>query len=222
MTLGQGDKSTRDAVKTIEQEYANNVFDEEFPAVSVINKKNEPIAVIKKEDAVIFFNYRSDRAIQLTEAFSSEKFTHFDRPYLDGLCFVSLTEYKESLPVNVAFPRQTVKNPLAKIFSDNKFTQLHLAETEKYAHVTYFLNGKTEGKFPGEDRILIPSQLIDDYAKAPEMSTPQITDELIKQINSGKHDFIVVNYANADMIGHTGNLDATIKAVDVLDQNLKE
>jgi len=222
IALGQAEQKTRDAIKTIEQSYANNVFDEEFPPTLIIDKKNNPITTVAKEDAVIFFNFRADRAIQLTEAFVEEEFNRFERPFLQGLTFITLTEYKEDLPVNIAYPRQTIKNPLAKIFSDAGLKQLHAAETEKYAHVTYFLNGQNEDKFPGEERILVPSPLAESYIKAPEMSANQLTDELIKAINSDKFDFIAVNYANADMVGHTGDLNATIKAIDIVDKCLQK
>lgn len=218
---GKSEKSTRDIEKEIENSYKNNVFDEEFPATVIVNKKNEPVATVQKEDAVIFFNFRSDRAIQLTQVFVDPKFKKFERPFLEGLTFVTFTEYKKGLPVEAAYPRQTISNPLAKIFSDSGYKQLHIAETEKYAHVTYFLNGQIEDKFEGEDRILIPSPLSDSYAKTPQMSSNEMTDELIKNIQANKHDFIVINYANADMVGHTGDLAATVKSVEALDKNLE-
>jgi len=221
IVLGKSKNMTQNPLKSIEESYKKNIFDEELPPYVVINKKNEPISTISNKDAVIFFNFRADRAVQLTQAFVDSKFNKFDRPFLDGLTFVTLTEYKKELPTDVAFPRQTITNPIAKIFSDNGMKQLHLAETEKYAHVTYFLNGLIEDKFPGEDRILIPSPLTDTYDKTPEMSANPLTDELIKAVQSDKYDFIAVNYANADMVGHTGNLAATIKAVDVIDKCLE-
>ncbi len=222
IALGQAEQTTQSPIKAIEASYANNVFDEEFEPTLIVDKKNNPTATVAKEDAVIFVNFRADRAVQLTQAFVKEKFKRFERPYLEGLTFITLTEYKEGLPVEVAYPRQTIKNPLAKIFSDADLKQLHAAETEKYAHVTHFLNGQNEDKFPGEERILVPSPLAESYAKVPEMSANPLTDELIKAINSEKFDFIVVNYANPDMVGHTGDLQATIKAVDVVDQCLQK
>jgi len=222
IALGQAEKLVRDPMPAIDESYKSNIFDEEFIPTVIVDKKNQPLAPIAKEDAVIFFNFRADRAVQLTEAFVLPDFKKFERPFLQGLTFITFTEYKKGLPVAVGYPRQTVVNPLAKIFSDNNFKQLHIAETEKYAHVTYFLNGQIEEKFPNEDRILVPSPLIDTYDKTPAMSANEVTNELIKNIQAEKYDFIAVNYANPDMIGHTGNLEATIQAVDAVDKCLEK
>jgi len=221
IALGKSEKTARDIEKEIENSYKNNVFDEEFPATVIINKKNEPIATVQKEDAVIFFNFRADRAVQLTQVFADPKFKKFERPFLDGLTFITFTEYKKGLPVEVTFPRQTILNPLAKIFSDAGHKQLHIAETEKYAHVSYFLNGQIEEKFEGEDRILIPSPLTDTYVKTPQMSSNEVTDEIIKNLKTDKYDFIAVNLANPDMVGHTGDLAATVKSIEELDKTLE-
>ncbi|MFZ5365518.1 MAG: 2,3-bisphosphoglycerate-independent phosphoglycerate mutase [Patescibacteria group bacterium] len=220
IALGRSEKSSHDAVKDIESAYSQQIFDEQFPPMVMVDKKNQPLAPIDRQDAVIFFNFRADRAAQLTEAFVEPNFDKFGRDLIDGLTFITMTEYKKGLPVHVAFPRQIVSNPLAKIISDAGLSQLHIAETEKYAHVTYFLNGQREEKFPGEDRILIPSPLTDSYDKTPGMSADKVTDEIINDLKAEKHDFIIVNYANPDMVGHTGNLEATIKAVEVMDYNL--
>jgi len=222
LTLGKAEKSTRDAQKTLEESYQNNVFDEEFPPTIMVDRKNQPIATISKEDAVIFFNFRADRTVQLTKAFVDPKFSKFDRQFLNSLVFITMTEYQKGLPVEIAYPQQIIENPLAKIFSDTGLKQLHLAETEKYAHITYFLNGQTEKKFAGEDRILVPSPLTDDYAKTPQMGSEQLTNELINAVNSDKYDFIAVNYANPDMVSHTGDLKATVKAIDYVDQCLQK
>jgi 2,3-bisphosphoglycerate-independent phosphoglycerate mutase len=135
---------------------------------------------------------------------------------------VTFTEYEAGLPVEVAFPTQYVTEPLAKIVSDHGYHQLHLAETEKYAHVTFFINGMAEQIFPGEERILVPSPAVASYDKKPEMAARQITDAALQALAAGNHDFYIINYANPDMVGHTGNLEATIKAVEAMDACLGE
>ncbi|HUT21840.1 MAG TPA: 2,3-bisphosphoglycerate-independent phosphoglycerate mutase [Candidatus Bipolaricaulota bacterium] len=219
---GKGAISTTDPLKTLKESYQNQIFDEEFPPCAVVDKKNQPLAMVSEEDAVIFFNFRADRAVQLTQAFVEPNFDKFQRNFIDGLTFVTLTDYKTGLPVKVSYPRQTIANPLAKVFSDNGFKQLHIAETEKYAHVTYFLNGQIEEKFPGEDRMLIPSPLVDSYDKQPEMSANIVTDEILKALASDKYQFMAINYANPDMVGHTGNLQATVSAVNAVDSCLEK
>lgn len=218
IALGESEKKFRDPLKAIEESYKNEVFDEEFVPVVITDRKDNPLATINKDDAVIFFNYRADRARQLTEAFVDPNFKEFGREFLEGLTFVTFIEYKKGLPVEVVFQPQIIKNPLAKIFSDHKLKQLHIAETEKYAHVTFFLNGLQEKKFPGEERILIPSPAIPSYDKQPEMSAIEVTNKLVDAIKADKFDFIAINYANPDMVGHTGNLEATIKAVETVDK----
>jgi 2,3-bisphosphoglycerate-independent phosphoglycerate mutase len=222
IALGKAEKTAQDPMAAIEESYKQNVFDEEFLPTVIVDASNNPKATIKKEDSVIFFNYRADRARQLTEAFVLPDFKEFQREFLKGLEFVTFTEYKKGLPVKVLFPPQIIKNPLAKIVSDAGLKQLHIAETEKYAHVTFFLNGQTEEKFKGEERILIPSPAVSNYDQKPEMSANEVTDKIIEAINSKKYGFIAVNYANPDMVGHTGNLQATIKAVETVDKCLEK
>ncbi|HEX6817574.1 MAG TPA: 2,3-bisphosphoglycerate-independent phosphoglycerate mutase, partial [Ktedonobacterales bacterium] len=141
-------------------------------------------------------------------------------PKLDDLAFVTMTEYEVGLPVDVAFPADNVDLPLAKILSDRGLKQFHTAETEKYAHVTFFFNGGQEAPFPGEDRLLVPSPKVATYDLQPEMSAPGVTAEAVERIKSGTYDFIVMNYANADMVGHTGLLEAAIKAVETVDDGV--
>jgi len=216
---GQAQNTHSDPLKAIEESYANTVFDESFEP-TVITENGAPVATIEKNDAVIFFNFRADRARQLTEAFVEPKFKKFNRELLGGLYFVTMAEYKKGLPVQVLFPPIVVKNPLAKVVSDSGLKQLHVAETEKYAHITFFINGLTEEKFPNEERVLIPSPPVPTYDQKPEMSAKELTDVIVKSIKESKHDFIFVNYANPDMIGHTGNLLASIKAVEFMDKCL--
>ena len=219
---GKAEKTTQDPMAAIEESYKQNIFDEEFLPTVIVDNANNPKATIKKEDSVIFFNFRADRARQLTEAFVLRDFKEFQREFLEGLEFVTFTEYKKDLPVKILFPPQIIKNPLAKIISDEGLTQLHIAETEKYAHVTFFLNGQIEEKFKGEERILIPSPAVSSYDQKPEMSAAEVTQKVIEAIKSNSFDFIAVNYANPDMVGHTGNLEATIKAIEFVDKCLEQ
>ncbi|MDD5726808.1 MAG: 2,3-bisphosphoglycerate-independent phosphoglycerate mutase, partial [Patescibacteria group bacterium] len=172
---------------------------------------------MKSGDAVIFFNYRPDRAREMTKALALPDFDKFPRQVLENFRLVTMTEYEKDLPVEVAFPPQLAETCLARVISDAGFRQLHIAETEKYAHVTFFFNGMREDEFPGEERVIIPSPRVSSYDAVPEMSTPQIADRLVKEIAGGQYDFIVANFANPDMVAHTGKFDATIKAHESVD-----
>jgi 2,3-bisphosphoglycerate-independent phosphoglycerate mutase len=169
-------------------------------------------------DSVIYMNFRADRARQLTRAFTDDAFDNFERSRVPALTsFVTLTQYAASIPVPCAFAPETIRNSLGEYIASLGMNQLRLAETEKYAHVTFFFSGGREEAFNGEDRLLIPSPNVATYDLQPEMSAPEVTDTIIKAINSGKYDLIVCNYANGDMVGHTGNLEASIKAVETID-----
>ncbi|MFH1173355.1 MAG: 2,3-bisphosphoglycerate-independent phosphoglycerate mutase [bacterium] len=220
IALGQAEKKYEDPIKAIEESYKQEVYDEEFVPAVITDKNNEPLATIKPEDVVVFYNFRADRARQLTKAFVDPAFKGFKREYLKGLTFITFTEYEKNLPVAVMFPAVYIANPLARVFSLAGLKQFHTAETEKYAHITFFLNGLQEEKFPGEDRLLIPSPAVASYNKTPEMSALKVTDGLLKAVNSQKYQFLVVNYANPDMVGHTGDLKATIKAIETVDNCL--
>jgi 2,3-bisphosphoglycerate-independent phosphoglycerate mutase len=221
MTRGEGNPVT-DPVAAIAASYEREVTDE-FIEPCVIMEDGRPVARVEVGDSVIYFNFRSDRGRELTKAFvlpemPSSADGKFDRgPRLDDLLFVTMTEYEVGLPVEVGFMSDNVTLPLAKVLSDRGLRQFHTAETEKYAHVTFFLNGGRETPFPGEDRLLVPSPKVATYDLKPEMSAPELTDEAVRRIESGDYDFIVMNYANADMVGHSGVLDATIKAVEAVD-----
>lgn len=216
MVQGKGPTATQSA-DAIQAAYTAGVFDEQFvPTVMV--RDGKPVTTISDHDAVIFFNFRNDRARQLTKAFVLPGFEKFPRPeYLRDLSFVTMTEYEKDLPVSIAFPPEVVTDPMAKVYSDAGLKQLHAAETEKYAHVTFFFNGGIETAFPGEDRILVPSPSVSSYDQKPEMSARQITERVVQALNTGQYAFVVINLANPDMIGHTGNMPATIKAVEVID-----
>ncbi|MEK7167915.1 MAG: 2,3-bisphosphoglycerate-independent phosphoglycerate mutase, partial [Patescibacteria group bacterium] len=221
MTQGEAEHKSGDPLEAVEDSYAKKIYDEEF-VPTVITSGDNPVGKVEDNDAVIFFNYRSDRAREITKAFVLPGFEKFERNYLKDLFFVTMTEYEKDLPVEVAFPPQEIHEPLAKVISDAKLKQLHVAETEKYAHVTFFFNGGRELQLEGEERILIPSPRVPSYDKKPEMSAKEITKRTIKEIMADTYDFIVINFANSDMVAHTGNLKATAKAAEVLDGCVKQ
>ena len=216
---GESDRQAETAVQAIQNSYQQGVYDEEI-IPTVITTSGHPIATVRSNDAVIFFNFRADRARQLTKAFVLPSFEKFDRgAYPENLFFVTMRDYEDHLPVSaIAFPPQNIHHSLARLFSDAGYRQLHIAETEKYPHVTFFFNGGQEEAFPGEDRTMIPSPHVASYREKPEMSAREMTDRVIAAIPESKYKFIVVNFANADMVGHTGDLAATIQAVEVLDE----
>ncbi len=219
MTQGSTEQKFTNPLQAIESSYKNKVYDEEFLPV-VITQNNQSIGQIKDNDATIFFNFRSDRARELTKAFVAKGFKGFKREKIKNLFFATMTEYEKDLPVEIAFPPEKIESPLAKIISDQGFKQFHTAETEKYAHVTFFFNGGCEQAYPGEKRALVPSPRISSYDQKPEMSAPKVAEQVIKALNSDKYQFIIVNFANPDMVGHTGNLKASIKALEVIDELL--
>jgi 2,3-bisphosphoglycerate-independent phosphoglycerate mutase len=194
---------------------------DEFVKPTCICSDQEPPVATADGDVVIFMNFRADRARQLTQAFVDAAFTGFERPVRPRIAeFVMLTRYADELSAPCAFPPQSLNQVLGEYLSQQGKTQLRLAETEKYAHVTFFFSGGQEACFPGEERILIPSPKVATYDLQPEMSAPEVTDQLVNAITGGKFDLIVCNYANGDMVGHTGNYEAAMQAVMVLDQCL--
>lgn len=217
IALGESEVTAEDPFAALEDSYAREVYDEEFvPTVMV--KKGKPVATVKPGDAVIFFNFRPDRARELTKAFVLPTFEKFPRTYIENLTFVTMTEYEAGLPVDVAFPPVAINNTLAETLSNAGLVQLHIAETEKYAHVTFFMNGTREAPFPNEDRALIPSPHVATYDTVPAMSTYEITEKLIAEIERANYDAYIVNFANPDMVAHTGNLPATIAAIEAVDE----
>jgi 2,3-bisphosphoglycerate-independent phosphoglycerate mutase len=221
MTRGEGHRAN-DPISAIAESYERGVTDEFLEPVVLI-EDGHPIATVETGDSVVYFNFRSDRGRELTKAFALPELPpqaegRFARgPRLEDLVFVTMTEYEAGLPVEVAFPADNVTITLAKILSDRGLRQFHTAETEKYAHVTFFFNGGREAPFPGEDRLLVPSPKVATYDLKPEMSAPELTDEAVRRIESGIYDVVIMNYANADMVGHTGVLEAAIKAVEAVD-----
>lgn len=172
---------------------------------------------MKAEDGVIFFNFRPDRARELTHAFTDESFDGFERDEVLKPSYVTMTQYEAGLNVRIAYPPQKLTKTMGEVIEANGMTQLRIAETEKYAHVTFFFNGGVEELFKGEDRILVPSPDVATYDMKPEMSAIEVTDKVVEAIGSGKYDFIILNYANGDMVGHTGVFEAAVKAVETVD-----
>ena len=206
------------AVAAIEEAYARGETDE-FVAPTVIDGVD---GLVRDGDPIVHANFRADRARQLTRALALPDFDGFDRtspsgrPAPAGLFVVTMTAYEEGLPVEVAFPPEAARS-LAQAFAEAGWTQFHVAETEKYAHVTYFFNGGVETPYPGEERLLVPSPRVATYDLQPEMSAAGVTDALVDAIASDRYDFIVANFANPDMVGHTGVWDATIAALETID-----
>lgn len=217
MVLGKADTFAPSAAEAIQHHYGQKVYDEQIPP-TVIERGGKPVATVKSGDSVIFFNFRPDRAREITKAFVLPTFEKFPRPEIKDLQFVTMTEYEKDLPVNVAYPPQAIDNCLAKVVSDAGMKQLHIAETEKYAHVTFFMNGMVENEFPGEDRVIIPSPRVSTYDKAPEMSALLIAERVVEEVSKNAHDLIILNFANPDMVAHTGDEQATIKANEVTDK----
>jgi 2,3-bisphosphoglycerate-independent phosphoglycerate mutase len=208
------------AQEAIRQSYAAGTSDE-FIEPTVIAPNGQPVGTLQDGDGVIFFNFRGDRGRELTKAILLPDFDSFERGTpLKDLYYVTLTQYEEGLPVHVAYATMEVREPLAKVLSDHGLRQYHTAETEKYAHVTFFFNGRREEPYPGEDRLLVPSPKVATYDLQPEMSAIPLTDALIEHVRSGTYDFIVCNYANGDMVGHSGKLAAAIRAVETVDSCL--
>ena len=215
MVKGEGEKYNSASV-AIEESYQKEIFDE-FVIPTVICSNDKPVAKIEENDSIIFFNFRPDRARQITRAIVDENFDGFERNYVKTN-FVTFTNYDETITnVSVAFKKDEIINTFGEIISKNGMTQLRIAETEKYAHVTFFFNGGEEKQYEGEDRILIPSPKVETYDMKPEMSALEVTENVLNAIHSRKYDSIILNFANPDMVGHTGNIDAVIKALETLD-----
>lgn len=217
---GHGPSATT-AKEGVEASYAQDVVDE-FVLPFVLTNNDAPVATIDSNDAVIFFNFRPDRAIQLSKVFTNESFDGFalSEKHPENLKFVTFTQYSVDVYAQVAYDNQDLKNTIGEVLSDNGLTQLRIAETEKYPHVTFFMSGGREETFPGEERILIPSPKVATYDLKPEMSAYEVTDALLAEIEADKFDAILLNFANPDMVGHSGMLEPTIKAIEAVDECL--
>ncbi len=186
--------------------------------IVMVDELGNPLTTIKNGDSVIFWNFRSDRARELTYALTQKSFSHFARGKVPDTTYVCMSRYDKNLTLPVAFPQLDVKNNLGNVLAASKLKQLRIAETEKYAHVTFFFNSQVEKPNPGEDRIMVPSPKVPSYEDKPEMSAPQITEKLVPEIRKGKYDFILVNYANGDLVGHSANFEAGKKACETVDE----
>ncbi|MCG3161849.1 MAG: 2,3-bisphosphoglycerate-independent phosphoglycerate mutase [Acidobacteria bacterium] len=213
---GEGRKCA-DPVAAIETSYDDGVTDEFIEPVVLAGKDGAPVATVQSGDSVIFFNLRADRARQLTRAFTGLNFDGFDRERIQNLHFATFTQYDRSINTSIFFPPIAPARPLASVFAEHEVSNLRVAETEKYAHVTYFFNGGVEKEFPSESRILVPSPQAQTYNQKPEMSAFKVTDKILRAIDDGETDVYIINLANADMVGHTGDLKAAIEAVESLD-----
>ncbi len=218
LTKGEGVDGGSDPKQAVLDSYKNDVTDE-FMVPTVMKKDGRPVTTIQPKDSIVFFNFRPDRARQITRAFRDPEFKGFERDFIEDLTYICFTDYDETIPNKyVAFKKQVLNNTFGEYISSLGLTQLRLAETEKYAHVTFFFNGGVEEPNPGEDRILVPSPKVATYDLQPEMSAYLVADELVKAIESQKYDVIIINFANPDMVGHTGIMEAAVAAVEAVDK----
>ncbi len=216
LTEGKGE-TAESAVGAMEASYAKDVTDEFF-VPTVILENGKPRATIKDQDTIIFFNFRPDRAREITRTFCMDEFDGFDRGPRKNVTYICFTEYDVTIPnKEIAFHKVELKNTFGEFLAAHGKTQARIAETEKYAHVTFFFNGGVEKPNEGEERILVKSPKVATYDLQPEMSAPEVCDRLCEAIGSGKYDVIIINFANSDMVGHTGILDAAVKAVETVD-----
>lgn len=221
MVYGEG-PSYSDPYEVINDSYKNGIYDE-FVIPSVITDEDgEPVGKVQDEDSIIFYNFRPDRAIQISRTFANEDFHDFDRGehVPKNLDFVMLTNFSETVDGYVAYEPVNLDNTVGEVLSQNNLNQLRIAETEKYPHVTFFMSGGREAEFPGEKRILINSPKVATYDLKPEMSAYEVTDALLKELDGGKQNAIILNFANPDMVGHSGKLEPTIKAIEAVDECL--
>lgn len=217
LRLGRGNRAAS-AAQAIAENYAQDITDEFVEPTCVTNDRDEPMATIQDGDGVVFFNFRGDRPREITRAFVDPEFDAFDRSAQADICYVCMTEYDSSIKTPVAFRKPPkMKNILASYLSSLGLTQFRCAETEKYPHVTFFFNDYREPPFPGEDRQIVPSPKVRTYDLKPEMSAYEVTEVVLERLDSQVYDVMIVNYANPDMVGHTGDLSAAIKAGEVVD-----
>ncbi len=222
LTQGSGQKAT-DPLSALAAQYQNNKIDEYLDPVNIVDAQNKPLGLIKDKDAIIFFNFRKDRARQITQVFIKpdiEPLTQWKHP--QDLQFTSFAQYDDDLPTDIAFRAQEITVRVGEIISHAAKMQLRIAETEKFAHVTYFFNGGADEPYSGEERVLVPSKSVETYAQAPEMSTREMTEKILALLGTKPYDFILINFAAPDMVGHTGDFQAAIKAVEIVDECLQK
>ncbi len=217
MIAGQAETTAQSALPPVEASHRAGITDEFIKPIVIVGVDGRPVGPIRDQDSVIFFNFRADRARQITRAIALEDFDGFPRPHRPRVHYTTMTVYDRTFNLPVVFTPQTFSGNLADVLAEHGRTNLRLAETEKYAHVTYFFNCGREEPYPGEDRILVPSQKVATYDLKPEMSAPGIADALVADITGRAHQVVICNFANADMVGHTGDVAATISAVEIID-----
>lgn len=222
IVLGKGEFSASSALDALQAAYQREETDEFVAATAIVNAQGEATS-LKENDSVVFMNFRADRAREISQAITDTDFTGFERNHagFQG-CFVTLTEYHEKFTYPMAYPSAEIKNSLGEVLAQQGLLQLRLAETEKYAHVTFFMNGGVDEPNVGEDRILVPSPKVKTYDMQPEMHAAKVTEHLVNAITEQKYDVIMCNYANCDMVGHTGKWEAALKAVEAIDASLTE
>ena len=221
IALGEG-RTSNSALSLVTDSYNSGITDEFIEPGVVVDQDGRPIGAMAEGDSVVFFNFRADRARQLTQALAfDDEFDGFERRAHPNVSVTTMTEYDATYGLPVVFAPQEFSSNLADVLADHGLSNLRLAETEKYAHVTYFFNSGEERPYRGEERLLIPSAKVPTYDLKPEMSAAGITEQLVADVAALRHDVIICNFANADMVGHTGNLDAAIRAVSVLDEHLE-
>ncbi|MGH9841023.1 MAG: 2,3-bisphosphoglycerate-independent phosphoglycerate mutase [Blastocatellia bacterium] len=213
---GEGHKAS-DPVAAIEHAHEHGFADEFIEPVVFTHEDGAPVATVRPGDSVVFFNFRADRARQLTRAFTGLNFDRFERERIQDLHFATFTQYDRSVATPIVFPPLELKGTLAEVFAENGISNLRIAETERYAHITYFFNGGIEKEFLNESRLLIPSPQVATYDLKPEMSAFRVTDKICRALDEGENDVYIINFANGDMVGHTGNLPAAVKAVEAVD-----
>ena len=217
MVLGNGEKA-EDPVAAVQRSYEKGVTDEFIEPVTIVDERGDPVGLIRDEDSVIFFNFRADRARETTMALTDAKLERPSRSLAPkNLHYVTMTQYDKNFTLPYVLPPEHPNNILANVFTHLHWRNLRVAETEKYAHVTYFFNGGNEKPYPGEERALVPSPKVATYDLKPEMSAAGITDVIVKAIESGNFDVIIMNFANADMVGHSGKMEPTVRAVETVD-----
>ncbi len=220
MVYGDGEHAT-DPMAAVEDSYRKSVTDEFLLPVVIVDQQDQPVGLIEDNDAIIMFNFRPDRAIQISQVFTNEDFRGFDRgPKFPRTYYVCMTHFSESVGGYVAYKPTTLDNTFGEVLAQHNMRQLRIAETEKFPHVTSFFSGGREAKFPGEERILIPSPKVATYDLKPEMSASEVADAAVDRIKSGELDAIILNFANPDMVGHSGIMEAAVKAIEAVDECL--
>jgi len=220
MVHGSGEQ-TRDVLHSINQSYNNGITDEFIKPIVTVDENNNPISTIKSRDAVICFNFRTDRCRQITEVLTQTDMPEFGMNIL-GLHYTTMTNYDDTFNVNVIYEKENIKNTLGEILEKNNKSQIRIAETEKYPHVTFFFSGGRETPFKLEKRLMVNSPKVSTYDLEPQMSALKVTSNIVKELQKGSADFVCLNYANPDMVGHTGNYKAIKKAVEVVDKCTQE